>query len=63
MRGFDDYLDNYGNPGIDEGDPVPNPPATSTEVDANGYCPHGVYVGGCGIDWMCGKCEDGESNA
>jgi hypothetical protein len=23
-------------------------------------CCHGVYVGGCGIDWMCGPCEDGE---
>lgn len=24
---------------------------------SDGYCPHGVYVGGCGIDWMCGACE------
>lgn len=24
-----------------------------------GHCVHGVYVGGCGIDWMCGACEDG----
>lgn len=24
------------------------------------YCIHGVYVGGCGIDWMCGHCEMGE---
>lgn len=23
-------------------------------------CPHGVYVGGCGADWMCGICESGE---
>jgi|WetSurMetagenome_2_1015567.scaffolds.fasta_scaffold280367_1 hypothetical protein len=23
-------------------------------------CKHGTYVGGCGIDWMCGKCEMGE---
>lgn len=23
-------------------------------------CPHGVYVGGCGVDWMCGACEAGE---
>lgn len=23
-------------------------------------CPHGVYVGGCGVDWMCGRCESGE---
>ena len=27
---------------------------------ANGRCVHGVYVGGCGIDWMCGACESGE---
>jgi len=20
-------------------------------------CEHGVYTGGCGIDWMCGQCE------
>ena len=23
------------------------------------YCPHGVYVGGCGADYMCGYCEMG----
>jgi hypothetical protein len=23
-------------------------------------CKHGVYTGGCGIDWMCGPCEMGE---
>lgn len=28
--------------------------------DPDGYCPHGVYVGGCGIDWMCGACECGD---
>jgi hypothetical protein len=22
-------------------------------------CPHGVYVGGCGVDLMCGACESG----
>ena len=27
--------------------------------DKDGYCKHGVYVGGCGIDWMCGICESG----
>jgi len=21
-------------------------------------CPHGRYVGGCGVDWMCPRCED-----
>lgn len=25
-----------------------------------GYCFHGTYVGGCGIDWMCGYCESSE---
>jgi len=24
-------------------------------------CGHGVYVGGCGVDHMCFKCEEGES--
>jgi|WetSurMetagenome_2_1015567.scaffolds.fasta_scaffold1149947_2 hypothetical protein len=23
-------------------------------------CKHGVYVGGCGVDLMCGRCESGE---
>lgn len=31
----------------------PNPPE-------EGYCIHGVYVGGCGWDLMCGACEMGE---
>lgn len=26
--------------------------------DDSGHCRHGVYVGGSGIDWMCGPCED-----
>jgi hypothetical protein len=26
---------------------------------SEGHCRHGVYVGGCGVDWMCGPCEDG----
>jgi hypothetical protein len=30
--------------------------------DDGGYCKHGTYVGGCGIDWMCGYCESGYSN-
>lgn len=24
------------------------------------YCVHGVYVGGCGADYMCGACEMGD---
>ena len=28
--------------------------------DHDGYCKHGTYVAGSGIDWMCGACEDGE---
>jgi len=27
---------------------------------AEGFCVHSTYVGGCGIDWMCGVCESGE---
>lgn len=30
--------------------------------DHDGYCKHGTYVGGCGIDWMCGPCESGYTN-
>lgn len=29
-------------------------------VQYEGYCFHGMWVGGCGIDWMCGACESGE---
>lgn len=29
----------------------------------DGYCEHGKYVGGCGIDYMCGWCEQGISLA
>lgn len=25
------------------------------------YCPHGVFVGGCGIDYMCQACELGDA--
>lgn len=28
-----------------------------------GYCRHGKYVGGCGVDWMCGPCEGDVSDA
>ena len=28
-------------------------------ANREGYCEHGVYVGGCGIEWMCGHCENG----
>jgi len=33
------------------------------EASEAGYCPHGTYVGGCGIDWMCHDCEMGISDA
>ena len=26
-------------------------------------CVHGIYVGGCGVDYMCGLCEAGEEVA
>lgn len=50
-----------------------NPGPTAVELEAeierlqnwghrssneDGYCRHGAYVGGCGIDWMCGTCEN-----
>lgn len=31
--------------------------------DPDGYCQHGQYVGGCGIDYMCEWCENGVSAA
>ena len=31
--------------------------------EPDGYCEHGKYVGGCGVDWMCRWCEDGISRA
>lgn len=36
--------------------------ANGVEIEPipEGYCPHGAYVGGCGIDWMCGPCEMSE---
>lgn len=30
--------------------------------DEAGYCRHGVYVGGCGVDWMCGICETSDED-
>lgn len=30
-------------------------------MDEKGYCEHGRYVGGCGIDWICPYCEEGIS--
>lgn len=60
-------------------DPYAEPPITYAELmdmmddrddsgdpefrDPDGYCEHGTYVGGCGIDWMCQWCEDGISAA
>lgn len=29
--------------------------------ETEGHCPHGVYVGGCGADYMCGYCESNYS--
>lgn len=28
-------------------------------MNENGYCRHGMYTGGIGIDHICGYCEDG----
>jgi hypothetical protein len=35
-----------------DGDYIANDPAD--------HCKHGVYVGGCGYDFMCGACENGD---
>jgi hypothetical protein len=32
------------------------------EPTPEGHCVHGVYVGGCGIDWLCGSCELGDGH-
>jgi hypothetical protein len=28
--------------------------------ERDGYCEHGNYVGGCGVDYICAHCENGE---
>ena len=44
---------------LDDSDEVGDPQDDGAR-DPNGYCKHGIYVGGCGIDFMCGRCENGE---
>lgn len=44
---------------MDDSDEVGDPQDDGAR-DPKGYCKHGVYVGGCGIDWMCMACEMGE---
>lgn len=39
---------------------IPSGEFVAVEPIPPGYCPHGKYVGGCGIDWMCGACEMGD---
>lgn len=52
---YDDIMEDLANDRDDSNDPEFR--------DPDGYCEHGVYVGGCGIDWMCQWCEDGISPA
>lgn len=33
--------------------------AQRAEAWEAGYCIHGKYVGGMGVDWICQDCEDG----
>lgn len=44
-----------------DADELKNDSQSLDRLDGNsewdGYCEHGVYVGGCGIDWMCPECE------
>lgn len=39
---------------------IPSGEFVAVEPIPPGYCPHGKYVGGCGIDWMCFACEMGD---
>jgi len=43
----------HGGPAAEAETIVPRP---------EGYCVHGTYTGGCGIDWLCGACESGEDD-
>jgi hypothetical protein len=52
---YDDIMQDLANDRDDSNDPEFR--------DYDGYCEHGVYVGGCGVDWMCQWCEDGISAA
>ena len=60
MSGFASYYDVYGPGGMaDDRDDSEDPEFR----DQGGYCEHGRYVGGCGIDYMCDWCESGISAA
>ena len=37
-------------------------PTRDSRRPYDGYCRHGVYTGGCGADYMCGRCEDGATH-
>lgn len=37
-------------------------PAGYFRSSRDGYCRHGVYVGGIGADYICGRCESGEDS-
>lgn len=50
---YDDIMADLANDRDDSNDPEFR--------DYDGYCEHGTYVGGCGIDWMCSDCELGIS--
>lgn len=52
---YDDIMKDLANDRDDSNDPEYR--------DPHGYCEHGVYVGGSGIDWTCQWCEDGISVA
>ena len=41
---------------------IPSGEFVPVEPIPPGYCPHGKYVGGCGIDWMCQACEMGDDD-
>lgn len=57
---FATYYDVYGPGGMADDRDDSNDPEFR---DYDGYCEHGRYVGGSGIDWMCNDCEMGISRA
>lgn len=58
-----EWLDRNGYCALHSGGELVGPgertPIQSICPNPHDHCVHGTYVGGCGIDWMCGPCEMG----
>lgn len=55
----DQYRDHNGYCPLHAG---PSEPGGDQCFNPHDHCVHGVYVGGCGHDYMCGKCEMGDED-